>query len=380
MKKNSSRVSTIKDSSCNQWVQSLLLWFQVNKRDLPWRENRNPYYVWISEIMLQQTRVVAVIPYFKRFIKKYPSVEDLARASLKDIYKAWEGLGYYSRAANIHSSANTIVEEYGGNFPLEHKQLLALKGIGEYTAGAIMSLAYNEYYPAVDGNVLRVISRLIGSEQNILDKSFKDMTKNYLQISNPKGHARDFTEALMELGALICDPVYPKCTKCPLVNDCIAYKEEKQSKIPVRIKRQTVKTLKMSTFIIECHSEVLLQKRSNESMMKNLFGYPTVNVFSKTGAQKEIKRILTSLGIQRKFSFQQIGIVSHEYSHQKWNSKVYFVEIMDKKSYTKEQLETVREETVRFGINDLFWVSKYETDKYPISRFFRKIEELLKDK
>ncbi len=198
----------------------LLEWYMENKRDLPWRRHRDPYYIWVSEIMLQQTRVDTVIPYFKRFIERFPTVEALADAPEQDVLKCWEGLGYYSRARNLQAAAKQVKELHGGQVPDDRAAVFALKGVGPYTAGAILSIAFNKPEPAVDGNVMRVLSRYFLIEEDIMKGSTRALMEGLVTELIPEGRASDFNQALMELGALVCTPKSPHCLTCPVMEHC----------------------------------------------------------------------------------------------------------------------------------------------------------------
>lgn len=219
----------------------LIDWYLQNKRDLPWRKTTNPYNIWLSEIMLQQTRVAQGLPYYEAFISAFPTVFDLAKASEEEVLKLWQGLGYYSRARNLHSTAQYIASELNGEFPKDYKNLLKLKGVGDYTAAAIASIAYGEEVPVVDGNVYRVLSRYFGIEDDIsLPKAkieFQKLSKNLL----PEGKASLYNQALMEFGALQCVPKSPDCTQCVFNSSCFALQKNRVGELPLKSKRTKVK-------------------------------------------------------------------------------------------------------------------------------------------
>ena len=232
---------------------SLLHWYDYNKRILPWRENKDPYRIWISEIMLQQTRVEAVKPYFDRFMEVLPTVYDLAKVDDDRLMKLWEGLGYYNRARNLKAAAQTIVEEYGGQLPADYDKLLSLKGIGMYTAGAIGSIAFELQVPAVDGNVLRVLTRLWGDDSDILkDKTKKAMGRRVMEFM-PEDRPGDFNQALIELGATVCVPNgQPLCDQCPWDTVCKAYKEDLIDQLPVKTPKKARRIEHKTIFLLEC--------------------------------------------------------------------------------------------------------------------------------
>ena len=215
------------------WVDHLVCWFTEYKRSLPWRESNDAYAVWVSEIMLQQTRIEAVLGYYQRFMQAFPTVEALAGAPLERVLKLWEGLGYYSRARNLHKAAQQIVER--GGFPRTSAELQTLAGIGEYTAGAIAAIAFGEPALAIDGNVMRVVSRLYALEEDVLLASSRKHVKELLLQVYPKNRASDFVQGLMELGELVCIPKPPRCERCPLQTDCQALARGLQTKLPLRV-------------------------------------------------------------------------------------------------------------------------------------------------
>ena len=248
-------------------VEPLLNWFDQNKRELPWRRDKEPYHVWISEIMLQQTRIEAVMGYYARFLDALPDVESLSRVDDDALMKLWEGLGYYSRARNLKKAAVVITEEYGGEFPQAFIELKKLPGIGEYTAGAIASICFDEKVPAVDGNVLRVIARVQGSRDNVLLPQTKKSVTEQLRKIMPQ-RAGAFNEALMELGELVCLPNgAPLCESCPLQEHCTAFKKGLTEQIPVRVKKMKRRRADKSVFMItDPDGRIAIEKRPDFEM------------------------------------------------------------------------------------------------------------------
>jgi len=375
----------MKKNTSEPWVQDILEWFQKNKRDLPWRKDRSPYKVWISEIMLQQTRVNAVIPYYNRFLEHYSTVESLAESSLEDLYRLWEGLGYYSRAKNMHLTAKMILQKYYGVFPNTYKELVQLPGIGDYTASAIMSLAYNRSYPAVDGNVLRFISRLKNDASDIKSPAFVKNVRLYLQELVPAGQARNFTEALMEFGSLLCVPKQPICDICPISSNCSAYIDGNQNNLPVKKEKSKSPVLDILVAVIEQQDNILIAKRQETGLLADLYEFPVFPKTSKKDFVKSLKLFLHTRGIFTSYSVEYRGKVKHEYSHQIWNSKVYCIKLLQ----DDIPVHGLREASSEYVIGqdnsgkkekkkEFFWVKKQETKNYPISRFFRKVEELLR--
>ncbi|MCH9609889.1 MAG: Adenine DNA glycosylase [Chlamydiales bacterium] len=245
--------------------QSLKKWFLSTRRDLPWRASQNPYHVWVSEIMLQQTQVSVVIPYFNRWIKAFPTIEALAEAPIERVIKLWEGLGYYSRARNLHAAAQLIVEKFDGKLPDNRDGLLKIKGIGPYTQGAILSFAFHQKAPAIDGNVTRVISRLTGFED-------KKEIEQYVETFLPDEEPWVVMEGLIELGALVCTKK-PSCSSCPFRSSCYAYRHQLTEHLPKKKKRQKMIHLKRIVAIITCQEHYLLQQ-VDRGVMKDLFEFP----------------------------------------------------------------------------------------------------------
>ena len=259
-----------------QIVKPIVKWYQEQEKILPWKQDKEPYHIWISEIMLQQTRIEAVKKYYTRFMKELPTIQHLAKVSDEKLLKLWEGLGYYNRARNLKKAAIQIEENYKGQMPTSYAELLNLSGIGEYTAGAIASISYQEKVPAVDGNVLRVVSRVLASKDDVLSpETKKRITKKLLEIMPDE--SGDFNEGLMELGEKICLPnTIPLCEKCPIQQFCIANKENLTNEIPVRIKKQKRKVEKRTVFIVKYKDEIAIRKREKTGILANLYEFPNV--------------------------------------------------------------------------------------------------------
>lgn len=245
-------------------------WFLDNQRDLPWRQNRTPYRVWISEVMLQQTQVAVVLPYYLRWMQKFPTVESLAAASLEEIIKAWEGLGYYSRARNLHRAAKQIVEVYGGILPRDRKLLAELPGFGPYTVGAVLSFAFYQKAPAVDGNAIRVLARYFGSERVASDRShFESLALSILPDLEPWV----VMEAVIELGATVCKK-RPLCQECPLLDGCRAYRDGSFERLPLKKPMARAVFLERKVAIIEWGDEVLVRQEKGKRVMEGLYEFP----------------------------------------------------------------------------------------------------------
>lgn len=253
-------------------TEALLGWFHRHKRALPWRQGRTPYRVWVSEVMLQQTQVGTVVPYFERWLERFPDVSTLAEAPLGEVLKAWEGLGYYRRARLLHAGAQEVVRDYGGRLPERYEDLLRLPGIGTYTAAAIGSLAFNEDVLAVDGNVKRVAARLFALPGVVTEKTVKDHLLPHL----PRGRAGEFNEALMELGATLCTPRSPLCHTCPISEDCAALQRGRVADFPQPKAKKKVPHLKRYALIYQEDSSLYLRQRSQNEMLGGLWGFPLV--------------------------------------------------------------------------------------------------------
>ncbi|MDB5054857.1 MAG: A/G-specific adenine glycosylase [Bacilli bacterium] len=256
----------------------LLQWYGRSKRDLPWRRNKNPYYIWVSEIMLQQTRVDTVIPYFHRFIEKFPTVAALSHAPEEEVLKAWEGLGYYSRARNLQSAVREVHEQYNGIVPSAKADISALKGVGPYTAGAILSIAYNQPEPAVDGNVMRVLSRYFLLEEDIAKASTRISIERLAQELIPAGEAGDFNQALMELGATVCTPRAPQCLTCPVLEHCAGRLAGRAEELPLKTKAKPPRPERRAVALVEgsgAHAgRLLIRQRPQDGLLARMWELP----------------------------------------------------------------------------------------------------------
>ena len=331
-------------------TENLLSWYNENKRDLPWRRTKNPYYIWISEIMLQQTRVEAVKVYYERFIKRLPTLEDLANIEEDDLLKLWEGLGYYSRVRNMQKAAKLLIEEGKSTLPNTKEDLLKLPGIGEYTAGAILSIAYLKPTVAIDGNVYRILSRYYMIYDSISKKSsyvvFEKKMKKILFKEKPD----DMAQAFMDLGSSICVPKNPKCEMCPLKEECKARKKKKQEQFPVKEKKQEKKIEEKNIYLFVYKDKVLIKKRKSTGLLASMYEF--VN-------DEETKNVLD---IENKLDEQkipyktvvEIGESKHVFSHVIWYMKGYKIEL-------KEPIV----------LHDAFFVTKKELkEKYSIPSAF----------
>lgn len=303
-------------------VTPLLRWYHSQARILPWRENPEPYYVWISEIMLQQTRVEAVKPYFDRFITALPTVQALAEVPENDLLKLWEGLGYYNRARNLQKAAKQIMQDYAGTLPKSYDDLLSLPGIGRYTAGAIASIAYHISVPAVDGNVLRVITRLIASREDIMKEKTRKMIENYLQEIMPIDKAGDFNQALMELGAMVCLPKgAAKCPLCPLKQLCLSHAENCTSEIPVKAPKKARRLESYTMLRLQYQDKIAVQQRPNKGLLANMWELPHMDGHLSI---EEIKNHVTTLGLQIQ-TIEALPPSKHIFTHIEWHMIGYAI-------------------------------------------------------
>lgn len=305
----------------------LLEWFEKNKREMPWRKTYDPYHIWLSEIMLQQTQVVTVIPYFERYIEKYPQIEDLANADEDEVLKLWEGLGYYSRARRLISCAKEVVESYAGHLPMDYKALTKLPGIGPYTAGAILSIAYNQPYPAVDGNVKRVFSRLYNIEEAVNEPKHHKLFESLVREVIPED-ARNFNQGLMELGALICKPASPNCTECPINAYCEAFKLDKQQLLPIYKKKADKQKKYWNVALIKCGDKLLVEFRETETLLGRMWGIPMLMAEENNYSKEGLSSYLSNYGLEIK-ELEYYGQVKHVFTHQVWEMGVFYGKIAD---------------------------------------------------
>ena len=297
----------------------LLRWYDEHARTLPWRGIHNAYHTWVSETMLQQTRVETVLSYYDRFISRFPTVEALASAPEDEVLKLWEGLGYYRRARNLHKGAQQVAAEFGGAMPSDVKELLKISGIGEYTAGAIASIAYDQPVPAVDGNVIRVVSRVTGIRENVGIPSVKRRIAQEAAALVPKERPGDFNQAMMDLGATICVPGTPSCEKCPVAALCDAYREGDAENIPELPRKNPPKVINYDLCLIFNGNRVLMRQRT-ETMLQGLWIYPMIE-------EHHTMKQLPAL-VKRKISLpvtdiQAAGEAKHIFTHQVWQMKIY---------------------------------------------------------
>lgn len=337
----------LKMEEVEQLQADFLFWYEKEKRNLPWRVNLDPYRIWISEIMLQQTRVDTVIDYYYRFMTEFPTIEQLAQAPEEKLLKIWEGLGYYSRARNLKIAAQQIMDNFDGKMPQTIKELLSLKGIGPYTAGAIGSIAFHLPAPAVDGNVMRVVSRLFEITEDISKSSSRKIfeeTMNHIISPNRPG---DFNQAMMDLGSAICTPTSPKCFNCPIKSYCISFKKQTMEQFPVKTKKLKPKDVYYMAYIIENNQkELLIEQREEQGLLANMWMFPMKEItkenylllqqswvkdekqlslmedepFLVAEESSEMVSPYTDVVWQKK----SLGEVTHIFSHLKWHILIFY--------------------------------------------------------
>lgn len=301
-------------SNIHIFSETLLLWYHEHKRDLPWRGEKDPYKIWISEIILQQTRVIQGLNYYARFIDKFPTVKALANAPNEEVMRVWQGLGYYSRARNIHFAAKQIMTQFEGQFPINYDQIISLKGIGAYTAAAISAIAFDKPHFAIDGNVLRVLTRIYGIFDDVASTTAKNKIQqigNQLIIGTPPA---DFTQALMEFGAIHCTPKNPNCGSCPFKNSCYAFINQAVDKLPVKINTVKVITRYLHFFIFTHQDQVIIEKREKNDIWRNLYQFPMIETF--TAESLPSKELLFHIGITEQHKALYISSQKHKLTHQ----------------------------------------------------------------
>jgi A/G-specific adenine glycosylase len=312
--------------------QNILIWYAQNKRTLPWRRTRDPYKIWLSEIMLQQTRVVQGTPYYLKFVANFPTIEDLANASEEYVLKLWQGLGYYSRARNLHFTAKTVVNEYGGKFPNTYKELLKLKGVGDYTASAIASICFDEAQPVVDGNVYRVLARYYGVDTPINStegvKYFKDLAREVMDSEN----IRDYNQAIMEFGAMQCAPKNPNCSDCPLNESCLALQKNRVDTLPVKLKKTIVRKRYFNYLVpvIQLENEeikTVLRQRIGKGIWQNLWEFPLFESETEIEIEKVKEKLPEILALKDTpvITLHNQKQIVHKLSHQHLHTRFWMV-------------------------------------------------------
>lgn len=343
----------------NNWPAVLLTWFDNSRRELPWREThpRNPYHVWVSEIMLQQTRTETVKGYFHRWMEQFPTIRDLAQAPEDQVLRAWQGLGYYSRARNLHKAARQVMAEWNGQLPRDRKALGDLPGIGAYTVGAILSMAFGEKIPAVDGNLLRVLARLYGVEEDITGTKGKKTITALAEAAIPADRPGDFNEAMMDLGAEVCIPKHPRCEGCPLRESCRALEEGKTEVLPVRKTKAPQKELAAACGLVCREGRYLLHKRPGKGMLASMWEFPMVLDPDPAKAKAGLEQLLrTAAGMEQWHH-------KHVFTHQIWHMTAW---------------EMTEGNCPEESSPDWSWFSPEEWDQRPLAGPHAKLADWLK--
>ncbi|GAF66570.1 adenine glycosylase [Bacillus sp. TS-2] len=351
--------SILKEFNTEAFQKGLVTWFNENQRELPWRENKDPYRVWVSEIMLQQTRVDTVIPYYTNFMREFPTLEDLAYADEEQILKAWEGLGYYSRVRNLQSAVREVVENYQGQVPETRGEISQLKGVGPYTAGAILSIAFDKVEPAVDGNVMRVLSRALDIEEDIAKPKTRKIFEEALYELIPQADPSSFNQGLMELGALVCTPTSPGCLLCPVREHCRAYERGKQSQLPVKTRKKSQKIKKMNVLMVwNDRSELIIEKRPEKGLLAGLWQFPYLETSTLENEVDLVRKEVECFLETELSSFEgPIDVIEHVFSHLKWEIHVYQAKLSKQMKLSQNQI----------------WVSKKDIERYAFPVSFQKI-------
>lgn len=348
------------------FAASLLAWYDIHARVLPWRSHPSPYSTWVSEVMLQQTQVDTVIPYFERWMQRFPTLESLAAADQTEVLRLWEGLGYYSRARHLHQAAHQVVAQYAGKLPADLKTLLSLPGIGRYTAGAILSIAFDQKQPALDGNIRRVYARITNSSEplntTISDKQLWSFTESAL----PDTRAGDFNQALMDLGAATCTPQNPACDLCPIQSDCQAFALGTQNSLPVKRQKAPIPHWIVGAGVVFQDSKVLVAKRPQKGLLGGLWEFPGGKLESDDQDLPAcIRRELVEELELKVVVDEQLGVYSHAYTHFKVTVHAYFCIL--------EPGETITEsETLR-------WLQPEQLANFPMGKVDRRIANKMLD-
>lgn len=321
-------------------VSDILHWYKKNFRELPWRDTRDPYKIWLSEVILQQTQVKQGLSYYERFVHKYPSVRHLAEASEEEVLKLWQGLGYYTRARNLHKTAKLVLEQHGGTFPDTYEALSALPGIGDYTASAILSFAYGKSYPVLDGNVFRLVSRLFDLHLPINDnkhrKTFKDVLTGMIENTNPS----DFNNAMMEMGAMVCKPENPACGQCPARLYCLAYKKGTVDLLPLKPRRTKPGTRYFNYLYIRDKGHFYLEKREGNDIWKNLYQLPLVESDREIDSGT-LKNSLAGIVEAGEVQVTKKYALRHQLTHQTIEASFWELEVKGSPAFSRNGFKAV---------------------------------------
>ena len=344
------------------FAHTLLRWFDANKRDLPWRRARNLYRVWVSEIMLQQTQVATVIPYYRRFLRQFPTLRSLAQAPEQDVLKAWEGLGYYARARNLHRAAGIVLSEHGGRTPRTPEAFGALPGVGPYVAAAVMSIGAGHAIPAVDGNVLRVLCRRLGIGSDMRSKATRKKVERFLSDQIPAESPGAFNEAMMELGATVCVPRSPRCGSCPLSPDCVARQRGQTARLPRRAAARTIPLWHVSAAVILRGGRMFIQRRPSHGLLGGMWEFPGGKQHEGESPEEALHReCREELDVSLK-DLSRLATVRHAYSHFRIVMTVFVCRIASGRIHTPLAYR---------------WITPNDLDRYPFPAADRQLFPLL---
>ena len=348
--------------------KQLLAWFAAQSRDLPWRRTYTPYHIWISEIMLQQTQMDRVVDYFIRWMKRFPDIQSLTQTSEEEVFKLWEGLGYYTRAKNILKTADILVRQYDSNLPADHQALLKLPGIGKYTAGAIMSLAFNKDYPIVDANIERLFSRIFNIDTPIKNKENRHFIWQKAKELIPPGEARYFNQALMELGALICTPQNPLCPHCPVQKHCEAFRLGVVNQRPISNKSKNIIPIEMVTGVLIHQGKIFIQKRLENDVWGNLWEFPGGRLKPGENPEEALCREYLEETEFQIGKLKKIMVVNHGYTRYRVTLHCYYCAIINGK--TTPALHAAQESR---------WIKPSELKKFAFPAGHRKLIATIQD-
>ncbi len=308
--------------------KKLLHWYALSKRKLPWRNSTNPYNIWLSEIILQQTRVTQGLPYYQEFTKKFPTIHDLANADEQDVLRTWQGLGYYSRARNLHKCARFISESYNGQFPESYNELLKLPGIGPYTAAAIASFAFNKPHAVVDGNVFRVLSRIFGIQEDIASSKGQRYFREVANEMIDKERPGEYNQAIMEFGALHCTPASPKCDSCVFQTECHAYAHSLQSMLPVKSKKAQIRKRYLNYVVLKDTNGIYLRPRTEKDIWQGLYDFPLLETSAPLEEEDALRQIYSMLNLPDQTVLASVSQdYTHLLSHQRLKARFYLLEL-----------------------------------------------------
>ncbi len=350
----------------NSLAEQLLNWYRAHARNLPWRVNPDPYKVWVSEVMLQQTRVETALPYYERWLERFPTLDSLAAASQQEVLSAWEGLGYYSRARNLHQAAQIVMAEYGGKLPQDVKHLCRLPGIGRYTAGAIASIAFGNDEPALDGNIRRVLARVFDIRHPVRSRESEESLWQLASTHLPPGQAGEYNQALMELGALICTPRQPNCSLCPINDICLALSLGVQGERPVKPAKAPIPHYIVSSAIIQRNEQVLIAQRPQEGLLGGMWEFPGGKIEPGEDLMTGLKReICEELGVEIEVG-AAYGVYQHAYTHFRVTLHAFLCKLNGN-------------HPVNLYHSKLAWVTPPGLANYPMGKIDRQIANTLLD-